>query len=60
MSEINLFKKLPQSYWLSSTETTNYPSLSEDIDVDIAIVGGGMVGLLCAYILKEEGFNVAI
>lgn len=60
MSEINIFKNMPQSYWILSTESTNYPSLKEDIDVDIAIVGGGIAGILSAYQLKEQGFNIAV
>lgn len=40
------------SYWLSSTPITNYPTLTEDIDVDIAIVGGGLAGISCAYLLQ--------
>lgn len=54
------FSKPPQSFWISSTEQTNYPSLNEDIDVDVAIVGGGMVGITTAFLLKEEGLTVAV
>lgn len=50
----------PQSYWIASTEKTNYPTLKEDIDVDVAIVGGGMVGITTGFLLKKEGFRVAI
>lgn len=60
MTDINLFKNMPKSYWLSSTESTNYPALNEDVDVDIAIVGGGMVGILSAYKLEKQGFKIAI
>jgi glycine/D-amino acid oxidase-like deaminating enzyme len=49
-----------QPYWLASTSETKYPSLEEDIHVDVAIVGGGMVGITSAYLLKKEGFKVAI
>ncbi|CCQ97617.1 putative Rieske 2Fe-2S iron-sulfur protein yhfW [[Clostridium] ultunense Esp] len=56
---INL-KNLPESYWLSSTPTTNYPTLNKDVDVDIAIVGGGLVGISCAYLLHKEGFKITI
>ena len=52
--------KLPKSYWLDSTPSTEYPSLNEDIDLDILIVGGGLVGISCAYFLQKEGFNIAV
>lgn len=54
------FKKPPGSYWLASTHTTDYPTLNEDIDVDILIIGGGFVGFACAYQLVDEGFKIAI
>ena len=60
MDNLNMFENIPRSYWIDSTEETHYPKLNEDIDVDIAIVGGGMVGILTAYQLQDEGFNVAI
>ncbi|WP_026478567.1 FAD-dependent oxidoreductase [Alkaliphilus transvaalensis] len=54
------FKKPPQSYWMDSTSNTDYPTLTEDIKVDVAIVGGGMVGISTAYLLNKHGINVAI
>ncbi|MGB7605745.1 MAG: FAD-dependent oxidoreductase, partial [Lutisporaceae bacterium] len=60
LDEQKNFKKPPQSYWMASTPTTNYPSLSEDIKVDVAIVGGGIVGISTAYLLIKEGLRVAI
>jgi glycine/D-amino acid oxidase-like deaminating enzyme/nitrite reductase/ring-hydroxylating ferredoxin subunit len=54
------FKSPPQSYWIASTSTTHYPALSEDISVDVVIVGGGIVGISCAHLLKEEGLKVAV
>lgn len=56
----NYFKKPPQSYWMASTTTTEYPSLAEDIKVDVAIIGGGIVGISTAYLLIKEGLKVAI
>jgi len=55
-----VFKKPPHSYWMASTPTTNYPKLSQDIKVDVLIVGGGMSGISCAYMLSKEGVKVAI
>lgn len=50
----------PESYWIASTPQTNYPPLNEDINVDVAIVGGGMVGITTALLLKQEGLKVAV
>lgn len=49
-----------KSYWIMSTKETDYPSLDEDIKVDVAIIGGGIVGITAGYLLKKEGTNVAI
>lgn len=49
-----------KSYWIASTEKTNYPALTEDISVDVAIVGGGIVGITTAYLLKNKGLKVAV
>lgn len=57
---VNNIQNKSLSYWLSSTPITNYPTLTEDIDVDIAIVGGGLAGISCAYLLQNEGFNIAV
>lgn len=57
MDDLKMFEKMPESYWIDSTEKTHYPRLNEDIEVDIAIVGGGMVGILTAYQLQNEGVH---
>ena len=54
------FNKPPESYWMASTGTINYPTLNQDINIDILIVGGGFVGIACAYQLVKEGFKIAI
>ena len=48
------------SFWLASTPDTSYPFLENDIKTDIAIIGGGFVGISCAYLLKKAGFNVVV
>lgn len=55
--------KLPEqelSYWLESSAATEYPPLKSDLDVDVAVVGGGMAGLSAAYLLKRAGLAVAV
>ncbi|MDE0350797.1 MAG: FAD-binding oxidoreductase, partial [Gammaproteobacteria bacterium] len=35
-------------------------ALTEDGTADVVIVGAGLVGLSCAYVLREEGLDVAV
>lgn len=51
---------MAQSIWKSTAKKTNYPSLDADIEVDVAIVGGGITGITSAYLLAESGKKVAV
>lgn len=48
------FPQFPESYWLASTDIPNFPKLSEDIQVDVAIVGAGITGITTAYLLSKK------
>ena len=48
------------SLWIGTTPKTVYPSLSGDFTVDAAIVGGGIVGITVAVLLKKAGARVAV
>ncbi|MDQ1914427.1 FAD-dependent oxidoreductase [Paenibacillus sp. GD4] len=54
------FPQFPQSYWLDSVQTPRFSRLISDIQVDAAIVGGGMTGIVTAYLLTKRGLKVAI
>lgn len=54
------FKQPPQSYWMASTIQTEYPALNEDLKIDVAIIGGGITGISCAYMLNRKGVKTAI
>jgi len=43
-----------KSYWLTTREYTPNASLKEEIDTDVAIIGGGFTGQTTAYFLKKE------
>ncbi len=60
MDRFKNFKKSPLSYWMASTPGTGYPVLNEDLKVDIAIIGGGIAGILSAYLLSKEGLKLAV
>ncbi len=48
------------SYWVDSTKTTNYPSIEEDVDFDVCIIGGGITGIVTAYLLSKSNLNICI
>ena len=51
--------KLNRPLWLEGAET-RYPALAGPLEVDVAVIGGGITGLTTAYLLKQEGRRVAV
>jgi glycine/D-amino acid oxidase-like deaminating enzyme/nitrite reductase/ring-hydroxylating ferredoxin subunit len=49
-----------QSYWNATAAASNHPALAGDIEADVAIVGGGIVGVTAARFLADQGMNVAL
>src|SRR5690625_724951 len=56
----NKLPKYTTSYWSEANDLPDFPALQEDIEVDVAIVGGGITGITSAYLLANEGLKVAI
>lgn len=52
--------KKPKSFWISSTEETDFPPLPKKLEVDAIIIGGGIVGITTAALLLENGIRAAI
>lgn len=48
------------SFWFQDKTGQVYPELSETIDVDVTIIGGGIAGIVTAYELKKAGYTVAV
>ena len=48
-----------QSIWAEEFKQTK-PELSNDLNVDTLIIGGGICGILCAYYLKQKGVSSVI
>ena len=51
----------PNSYYFATAkELKEYPQLSESIEADVCIIGGGFTGLLAALNLAEKGYQVVL
>ncbi len=48
-----------QSIW-TSVKIPAQPKLSEDLKTDVAVIGGGMAGMLIAYELTKRGLDVVV
>ncbi|MDB4939887.1 MAG: Iron-sulfur cluster-binding protein Rieske family [Candidatus Doudnabacteria bacterium] len=46
--------------WQDAKANNQYPQLKENINVDVAIVGGGITGITSAYMLAKAGKKVAL
>ena len=49
-----------ESVWSKSVELPNFESLNEDKKTDVLIIGGGITGILCAYMLKNAGLDCVV
>ena len=49
-----------RSYWNATAPRIDFPALEGDHEVDVAIIGGGMVGVTTARLLKDRGLTVAL
>ena len=48
------------SLWLAQAPPTAYPALEEDLECDVAVIGGGIAGMSAALALKRDGARVAV
>ncbi|MEU5591981.1 FAD-dependent oxidoreductase [Streptomyces sp. NPDC020298] len=54
------YRQLSGSYWLQTAPGPSRPALTEDLDVDVAVIGAGVAGLSTAYELARAGLGVAV
>ncbi|MBW3609999.1 MAG: FAD-dependent oxidoreductase [Actinobacteria bacterium] len=48
------------SLWVGTSAASSYPPLADRVEVDVAVVGGGITGLTTALLLKQAGATVAV
>ncbi|GAB2717408.1 FAD-dependent oxidoreductase [Streptomyces bullii] len=48
------------SYWLDTAPDGQHPALTEDVHVDVAVIGAGIAGLCTAWELARAGRSVAV
>ncbi|HZW21472.1 FAD-dependent oxidoreductase [Noviherbaspirillum sp.] len=49
-----------RSIWTASAGRTTFPPLARDLEVDVAIIGGGITGVTTAALLAADGRRVAV
>jgi glycine/D-amino acid oxidase-like deaminating enzyme/nitrite reductase/ring-hydroxylating ferredoxin subunit len=45
---------------MDTTQDAGLPRLESDLEVEVAVIGGGIVGILCALRLADDGVDVAL
>lgn len=49
-----------ESIWQRRNDVRSFPSLENHAKTDVAVIGGGLTGILSAYLLAEDGFKVTL
>src|SRR5687767_4457103 len=49
-----------KSIWETFDEDSDFPTLIEDLTVDVAIIGGGICGITTAQQLSNQGLRVVV
>lgn len=49
-----------ESVWSKTVKLKEHPTLSGDITVDAAVIGGGLAGILTAFYLKQKNINTIV
>lgn len=49
-----------KSVWQDTASIPHFPRLDGDLNPDVLVIGGGLAGILCAYMLHQEGISCAL
>lgn len=49
-----------ESLWEQTSARSGFEPLNQDIKTDVLIIGGGMAGILCAYMLHHAGISYVL
>ncbi|WNO71059.1 FAD-dependent oxidoreductase [Streptomyces sp. AM8-1-1] len=49
-----------ESYWMTTTAATDHPPLLSRTTADVAVIGGGIAGLVTAWELQRAGLDVVV
>ena len=49
-----------KSIWSKTCNIEKHPALNGDIEADVAVIGGGMAGILAAYQLEQAGVHTVL
>ena len=49
-----------ESLWSKTTDMPAYPPLRGELRADVAVIGGGMAGILIAYFLAKAGLHPVV
>ncbi len=60
MDNLTIFEKQSLSLWLKDGISSNIPTLEEDLNCDVCIIGAGITGITTAYRLYESGLKVVL
>lgn len=53
-------ERMHQSYWRDSVSLPSFPTLQENINTDVCVVGGGITGIVTSYLLSKKGCKVVL
>lgn len=49
-----------RSYWSTSASLPSFPSIAQDLQCDVVVIGAGLTGITTAYLLKQQGAKVIL
>jgi glycine/D-amino acid oxidase-like deaminating enzyme/nitrite reductase/ring-hydroxylating ferredoxin subunit len=49
-----------KTYWQKGASLPQFGSISQNVEVDVAIIGAGLTGITAAHLLKKSGVKVAL